>query len=290
MGCATTCTGYELLNDIDLSDRDWTPIGGGVRSPRLGGSIFNYEPPSSVRYNAVFEGNGHVLRGLRVNGLGARWHFVGLFSALGAAGVIRNVGLVDVDVSAGFGRIAFEGDRSGWMGALAGMNYGKVAASYAVGGTVHGDWCVGGLVGGNRGTIIASYANVTVESHGSETLSTLNSGGLAFNNAGDSRIIASYSLSRNEGRGGGLVAYNNLATAGVAAIGNSYYAGDRGSWHAGFAVPASVAQTSGQVARPDHGRGNIRGLVRFERGRHDGHGHGRRDARRRRSMGFRERY
>ena len=138
--CPSTCTGYELSNDVDLSGVAWVPIGGGYSpaSPAWTGDWG--EVPESIHYNAVFDGNGHVIRNMRIE-RGTRHDYVGLFGVLGSVGVIRSVGMVGVSVSA----------TSVGVGALAGVVYGKIAASYAVSGTVSGSWAVGGLVGEMEG-------------------------------------------------------------------------------------------------------------------------------------------
>ena len=84
MGCPGTCKGYELLNDIDLSGMVWEPIGGGTQEniPVLISSNIFGVAPDSIRYKGVFEGNGYIIRGLRVERSGA-WNYLGLFSALG---------------------------------------------------------------------------------------------------------------------------------------------------------------------------------------------------------------
>ena len=86
-GCPGGCQGYELVNDLDLSSvPNWTPIGGGARD--LSGDV----PPAAILYNAMFEGNGHVISNMRVAGDSDPWDFVGLFRALGDGGVIRKRG------------------------------------------------------------------------------------------------------------------------------------------------------------------------------------------------------
>ena len=134
-GCAGACTGYELSEDIDLSGMDWTPIGA---------------------YSAIFEGNGRVIKGLRIRG-GTQ---IGLVRTLTLRGRIRNVGLTNVDI-----RTDEENNFIGGVGALAGISQGKIAASYVIGGSVAGSMNVGGLVGGLMGPsamVIACYADVPV--------------------------------------------------------------------------------------------------------------------------------
>lgn len=133
------CTGYELVADIQMTG-NWTPIGG---------------------WAATLEGNGHVISGMVVNVTAGRG---GMFSGVG--GKIRNLGLRDADVTL---------NTSGAAGILAGGNGGEIKTSYATGkityaGVARGadaDYRgvradVGGLVGRNNGTIIASWADVDI--------------------------------------------------------------------------------------------------------------------------------
>ena len=207
-GCPGGCKGYELVNDLDLSGEDWMPLGGGARD--LSGDV----PPAEIRYNATFEGNGHVIRNMRVGDGNAVWDFAGLFRALGADGIIRNVGLVDVDV-----RVS--STNSVQTGALAGVSYGRIAASYATSGSVVGGRGVGGLVGRlNAGTVVASYADVSVNA-GNRPL-----GGLTGGMDGTSVVSASYSIGRVQRSGaeyGGLTG----ARGSDAEIQSSYFDLDR---------------------------------------------------------------
>ena len=253
MGCLLgSCSGYELLNDITLSG-NWTPIGGGASLANIGGQgADNVDASLAIRYNAIFEGNGHVIRGLRLN-LNVDSNHQGLFRALGTNGRIRNVGLVDV-------RMIHDGDSEiDNIGSLVGFNAGKVAASYALGDmavehAMIGTAKVGGLVGDNKGTIIASYANMVVRARGRP------GGGLAGRVRSDGKIIASYALGRvspqqgfarvSENQYGGLV---GLVDSG-GQITNSYSSRELSelTWRdgRGVNVPSSSLKTSGQLRAP----------------------------------------
>ncbi len=159
MGCpATGCTGYELIADLNLAlppygePPFWWPIGG----------------DSSGWYNAIFEGNGHTISGLRIN---ARRDQVGLFAVLAGNGVIRNLGLIAPQVSApGYP------NNGPAVGALVGTNKGTITSVFVQGGTVTTNnpgtgtkyvW-IGGLAGGNRdnnsASISDSYSTAAVSS------------------------------------------------------------------------------------------------------------------------------
>ena len=142
MGCPSAgCTGYELDVDLDFdtngngeadSDDDywndgagWEPIGG-----------------DSNLFIATFDGNGHTISNLFINR--GSDSYVGLFGYVIPPGVIRNTGLLSVDVTG-----------NGQVGALVGHNLGNITASY-VAGSVTGDVQVGALVGRNLGSITSS--------------------------------------------------------------------------------------------------------------------------------------
>lgn len=138
------CTGYELVADIQMTGI-WTPMGWG----------------------ATLDGNGHVISGMVVNVTGSG----GMFSHVG--GEIRNLGLRDAVV-----RLTHaDSDARGAVGILAGGvgGYGEIKTSWATGnityaGAVRGADVrfrgpradIGGLVGRNNGTIIASWADVDI--------------------------------------------------------------------------------------------------------------------------------
>ena len=217
-GCPVDgCRGYELVKDLDFEadasyrttsnkvtwtmGEGWQPIGS-----------------NSDRFRSLFEGNGHAISELHISRqLSAN---IGLFSVVGAAGIIRNVGLLAADI-----------EGNSYTGGMVGRNYGSIINSYAKG-MVTGKFRrtrVGGLVGDNLGSIINSYAIAEVSGNnimgslvGVNSGSIINSyaageargtaliGGLSSaNNQG--LIINSYAISRVIGNSGvgGLVDDNN---------------------------------------------------------------------------------
>ena len=180
MGCpAGVCRGYELDNDLDFDVNNdgmvaapdpytnWTPIGG----------LFTTTIPSGSNYSAIFDGNGHTISNLTIS----RNNHTALFAGL--TGTIRNVGMLDSNLSAG-------GTAS--VGPLVAIvsSGGVLSAVYAEGGTIalSGTSFAGGLVGSlGGGTIQASYSS------GITLSAPTNSGiaGLAGGSTGGS-IIASY--------------------------------------------------------------------------------------------------
>ncbi|MBI5005775.1 MAG: filamentous hemagglutinin N-terminal domain-containing protein [Nitrosomonadales bacterium] len=96
-------------------------------------------------FTGILDGQNHTISNLNISG-------AGLFSAIGAGGVVANVGLVNSIVVANISSV----------GALAGSNAGTISNSYVSNGTVTvtgASWNVGGLVGSNSGSIIDSHVS-----------------------------------------------------------------------------------------------------------------------------------
>ena len=213
-GCSNNtgiCSGYELQEDfinLDESFDNWQPIG-----------------DDSTPFAATFDGNGHIISGLKINRPNS--NYIGLFGYTAQNSTITNVGLIDIAKSV----ISFRGtliDINGisglqYVGGLVGKNEGTIGNSYVSSGLgivenpdspVNNEH-VGGLVGDNTGNIINSYAALPVA--GTHN----NVGGLVGKNSGD--IKNSYATGNIAGanRVGGLVGY--LESGGT--IERSYAAG-----------------------------------------------------------------
>ena len=211
MGCSLSvgCRGYELTVDLDFDTNGngaadaadeywnggagWVPIGGAGST--LDAQAYHVENP----FTANFEGNGHTVSHLFIGT--DTIMLVGLFGFAGSSSNIRNLGLIDADVSgpelaAGLVGLNRGKIRSSYVtgrvssinnvGGLVGINslFGEIRGSYATS-HVSGDDDVGGLVGDNRGEIVASYA--TGRAAGNTDV-----GGLVGNNKSTGEISAGY--------------------------------------------------------------------------------------------------
>ena len=184
-GSASVCAGYELETDLDF-DKDGSYADTSNRNTWTAGLGWLPVGNSSNRFEATFDGNGHVVSNLFIDR--SSTNYVGLFGLAGASARLRGVGLKDVDVT---------GD--GEVGALAGKLVGEVERCFATGRT-DGGRMVGGLVGNSdQGSVSASHAAVTV------TNSSSNTGGLVGRNKGD--IVSSFATGAVSGTShvGGLV-------------------------------------------------------------------------------------
>jgi len=158
---------------------------------------------ASGAFSGTFDGLGHTISNLTINR--PTVNNVGLFGSVDTGATIRNVGLVNADVTGGSG-----------VGGLVGLNKGTVSNSY-VGGSVNGNQNVGGLVGSNpSGTIDNSHATANV------TGTANNVGGLVGWNSGT--VSNSYATGIVSGLYyiGGLVGYAWTGSA----IDNSYATGN----------------------------------------------------------------
>jgi len=117
-------------------------------------------------FRGVFEGNGHTISHLTVQGHG----YLGLFGRLvgnsGSAGQVKNLGVVDANITG-------TGD---YVGGLVGESWGSLTHCYSTG-AVSGSYDVGGLIGHNYGFVIRCYSTTSVS--GDSVV-----GGLVGNNMG----------------------------------------------------------------------------------------------------------
>ena len=116
-----------LTDDIDLTGKEWTPIG-------------DYDN----RYTSTFDGGNHTITGLTINQYG---NYVGMIDFLDSGGTVQNLTLENVNITGG-----------DIVGSVVGDNYGTVTACYHASGNVSGTSNVGGMVGYNiSGTLTACY-------------------------------------------------------------------------------------------------------------------------------------
>ena len=155
--------------------------------------VFTFD---GTAYKGHFEGNGHVISNLTIDGA----YYCGLFGKTESGSTIANLGMENVTIASS----------GSYVGGLVGLSrYGGITNSYSTG-AVTGSSNVGGLVGYNSGNITNSYSTGAV-TRGS------NVGGLVGYNSGS--ITNSYSTGLVMGSvdAGGLVGYNRSS------ITNSYF-------------------------------------------------------------------
>ena len=109
-----------LTADINLTGKDWTPIGT---------NFYN-------SYTGTFDGGGHTIMGLTVT---TNDQYVGLFGRLGEAGTVKNVVMDGIQITCNH--------RLGYAGGVAGFSWGGTIENCSVSGSVSGTICAGGVVG-----------------------------------------------------------------------------------------------------------------------------------------------
>lgn len=161
---------------------------------------------STSPFTGTFEGNGHTINGLHVVGNGT---YVGLFAEVGAGGMISNLGLTNLSVSAPHGYD---------VGGLVGRNFGTIENSYTTGvvsGTAgslipgQSGIAIGGIAGWNYFKIENSHSSANITS---DSTSSVDLGGLSGGNTGTiDHSYASGTISGHSGAyGSGLVEIGGL--------------------------------------------------------------------------------
>ena len=191
-----------LDKNIDLTGKDWTPIGTSF----------------SNKYTGTFDGGGHTIKGLTVT---TNDQFVGLFGSIGYAGTVKNVMMEDVQITSN--------RSSGFAGGVAGYSDGTIE-NCSVSGSVSGTVYVGGVVGAQwNGSITGCSSSATVKG-------TVYVGGVAGQTNGGATLTACYATGnviieiapKKNISGGGLVGMNGgkgvracYATGNVTSTGSS---------------------------------------------------------------------
>lgn len=189
-----------LDTDIDLTGKDWTPIG------------TDYDNS----YTGTFDGGGHTITGLTIT---TKDQFVGLFGYLNRAGTVKNVVMEGIQITSNH--------MFGNTGGVAGFSWGTIE-NCSVSGSVSGTKCVGGVVGAQKaGSITGCSSSATVKG-------TVDVGGVAGEKWGS--MTACYATgnvtleidSPKNLSGGGLVGFNGgssvlacYATGNVTSTGSS---------------------------------------------------------------------
>ena len=185
---------YVLMNDLGPSDPGYDDYNTGAGWEPIG--------DDSNEFTGTFRGQGNTITGLYIDR--PSMGYVGLFGVVGTGGIVRDLGLVDANVSGNWAVGCLVGNLAG----------GNIENSYATG-IVSGDWAIAGLVGWNwDGTLSSSYSSATVNGN-------WDVGGLVGYNEGP--IDNSYATGDVSGFDsvGGLVGYNWGST-----ISNSYSTGN----------------------------------------------------------------
>ena len=192
-----------LTADIDLTGKDWTPIG------------TDYDNS----YKGTFDGGGHTITGLTFT---TNDEYAGLFGWLNRAGTVKNVVMEGVQITSNqiYG---------GSIGGVAGYSWGTIE-NCSVSGSVSGTVYVGGVVGAQiDGSITGCSSSATVKG-------MVDVGGVAGQTNSNATLTACYATGNviieidpvKNISGGGLVGFNGgngvlacYATGNVTSTGSS---------------------------------------------------------------------
>ena len=195
-----------LDKNIDLTGKDWTPIG------------TDYDNA----YTGTFDGGGHTITGLTIT---TNDQYAGLFGYLGnfnnGAATVKNVVMEGIQITCNH--------RLGYAGGVAGFSWGTIE-NCSVSGSISGTVSVGGVVGVQRDRpITGCSSSATVKG-------TINVGGVAGQTIFGATLTACYAtgnviieIDRTQNiSGGGLVGFNDgisllscYATGNVTSTGSS---------------------------------------------------------------------
>ncbi|RHD39517.1 fimbrillin family protein [Bacteroides caccae] len=192
-----------LDKNIDLTGKDWTPIGTSARNS----------------YKGTFDGGGHTITGLTVT---TNDEDVGLFGRLNRAGTVKNVVMEGIQITS-------NQINGGSIGGVVGFSWGTIE-NCSVSGSVSGTVYVGGVVGAQwGGSITGCSSSATVKG-------MVDVGGVVGQINGNIPLTACYATGNvtleidpeKNISGGGLVGFNGgssllacYATGNVTSTGSS---------------------------------------------------------------------
>lgn len=241
---------YRLGADIDaMETAEWNQGGG-------------FEPigDDAGEFTGGFDGAGHVIRGLTIQRPST--DAVGLFGKIGTEGLVKQLGLEEVNIlgmtyTGGIaGRMegtiehsyvtgSVEG-RSGLTGGLAGSTgiHSIVTKSFSSAAVSGADNKIGGLIGSSEGMISDSYAAGSVSGQSSVGgLAGINDGGEIYRSYAEGDVHAS------QGQAGGLLGFNFGAM-----VSNTYATG---SVSGSYAIGGLVGMTDYGYIGQSYAAGNV---------------------------------
>lgn len=180
--------GCTLTKDIDITGREWTPVG----------------TDEFHQYYGTFDGGNHTITGLTVN-LPNQIN-TGMFGFLGRGGMVKHLTLKDVDIT---GR-----DNAG---GVVGCNISKLIECQVDGivTSTGSSGKAGGVVGNNIGDIIDCYATGFVNATDFGV-----AGGVVGINGGDITGCHATSIVTGNSGAGGVVGYSSGTVCGCHAMGS----------------------------------------------------------------------
>ena len=97
---------YELIADIDLTGKTWTPLAAAKLNPDVAGDY------TTKGFSGTFNGNGHTIKNFSFT---PQWNGFALFNKINASAVVENV-CIEATIN----------DAGSWIGGITGDNYGII--------------------------------------------------------------------------------------------------------------------------------------------------------------------
>lgn len=203
---------FKMTRDIDLADVcgkdlndgagiDWTPIG-----------YADYDNDIYIGFEGTFDGDGHTISGLYINGVSKGKNAQALFGYIGPNATVKNFTLkgevsgyqyISGIAAGNRGTISGctnqcivlansateEGEEAGYAGGITGENYGTIIDCHneaRITATDDYNSPIGGITGsnGDEGIIINCTNSATILSEGDSNSNNGNAGGISGNNRG----------------------------------------------------------------------------------------------------------
>lgn len=134
----------KLMNDIDLSAHQWTPIGG------LDENNISF---SEKNFQGVFDGNGHAVKGLKMgtDENHTAYEYCGLFGYTSGASIF-DVTLSDIEIY----------NNGNFCGGVIGYSHDTAIHEVRTYGSITGTGMIGGIVGETKGSILNCLSDMQI--------------------------------------------------------------------------------------------------------------------------------
>jgi len=154
---------YHLTKDIDLSGTEWVPIG-----------------DSDTPFTGTFDGQGHVIRNLRITGEGYEHNGLFGYVHLSQGGIIKNIALENVYINVTCSTYLYFRHYAGGISGY--FRGGTVDNCYTTGtisfSTNTSNLYVGGILGAFGGRITNSYNTCNISASGEKISAEVTAGGI----------------------------------------------------------------------------------------------------------------
>ena len=165
-GCASTCNGYELANDLDFDGQTFTPLGS--------------TSATNAGFAGTFVGNGFEIRNPTSSGAS----YVSVFATTETTATISGIGVIEPNFSSNTG--------SYQVGGIVGRHQGKLYGSYVVGHDDLNGRSVGAIAAWVGGSSVIAHSYARIDVNGGSGNYAMSLGGIIGWVNGGAKCINSY--------------------------------------------------------------------------------------------------